>query len=89
MAREPLLQITYRDPVNGCEGLMVIDSLVDGLCGGGLRVTKTVHLEEVRRLARGMTLKNTTMGLPLGGAKSALRCDPQAPDLEETLVRFF
>jgi len=54
-----------------------------------LRVTKTVTLEEVTRLARGMTLKNSMMQLPLGGAKSAIRYDPLTPDLEDALVRFF
>ncbi len=88
MSRPPLVSITYRDPKTGLEGMLVIDSVVDGICGGGLRVTKTVHLEEVCRLARGMTLKNATMQLPLGGAKSALRYDPAAPDLEDALVRF-
>jgi glutamate dehydrogenase (NAD(P)+) len=87
--RAPLLTISYRDPAQGFEGMLVIDSLVGGVAGGGLRVTKTVNLEEVTRLARGMTLKNAVMGLPLGGAKSALRYDPLATDLEDALVRFF
>jgi len=89
MGSPPLVSITYRDPVQGWEGMLVIDSLVNGVCGGGLRVTKTVSLEEVTRLARGMTLKNSIMELPLGGAKSAIRYDPMATDLEDALVRFF
>ena len=89
MPRPPLVSITYRDPVQGWEGMLVIDSLVNGVCGGGLRVTKTVTVEEVTRLARGMTLKNSIMELPLGGAKSAIRYDPTATDLEDALVRFF
>jgi glutamate dehydrogenase (NAD(P)+) len=90
MTRPPLVSISYRDPKQGFEGMLVIDSLSsNGVCGGGLRVTKTVNLEEVTRLARGMTLKNSLMQLPLGGAKSAIRYDPTAPDLEDALVRFF
>jgi glutamate dehydrogenase (NAD(P)+) len=89
MDRQPLLTISYRDRKQGWEGMLVIDSLVGGVCGGGLRVTRTVTQEEVRRLARGMTLKNTVMRLPLGGAKSAIRYDPTAPDLADALTRFF
>ena len=66
----------------------MIDSLVDKVSGGGLRVTESVTLDEVTRLARGMTLKNATLQLPLGGAKSAVRYDPTATDLEDVLVRF-
>src|SRR4051812_25587690 len=69
--------------------MLVVDSLVDGVCAGGLRITTTVTLAEVKRLARGMTLKNAVMQLPLGGAKSAVRYDPRAGDLEDALVRFF
>jgi glutamate dehydrogenase (NAD(P)+) len=85
----PILQVTYRDPIEDFEGMLVIDSLVGGLAGGGLRVTKSVTLTEVTRLARGMTLKNRVMGLPLGGGKSAIRYDPTSPGLEDALVRFF
>lgn len=89
MNRAPLLSISYRDPAQGWEGMLVIDSLVGGVAGGGLRVTKTVSLDEVTRLARGMTLKNAVLQLPLGGAKSGIRYDPTAIDLEDALVRFF
>jgi glutamate dehydrogenase (NAD(P)+) len=89
MGREPLLTITYRDPRDGWEGMLVVDSLVGGVCGGGLRVTRTVDLTEVKRLARGMSRKNHMIGLPLGGAKSAIRYDPTATDLADALVRFF
>tara|TARA_R110002096_G_scaffold16898_1_gene57655 strand:- start:106267 stop:107394 length:1128 start_codon:yes stop_codon:yes gene_type:complete len=85
----PILQIIYRDPIEDFEGMLVIDSLVDGLAGGGLRVTKSVSLTEVTRLAKGMTLKNRMMGLPLGGGKSAICYDPTSPGLEDALVRFF
>jgi glutamate dehydrogenase (NAD(P)+) len=35
-----------------------------------------------------MALKNAAAGLPLGGAKSGLRADPNAPDFEKTYRRF-
>ena len=89
MKKEPLLRIHYKDKEEGFDGWLVIDSLVDGLAGGGLRVTQSVNLSEVERLSAGMTLKNKTMGLPLGGGKSAICYDPQSPKLEDALVRFF
>ncbi|MEQ8277178.1 MAG: Glu/Leu/Phe/Val dehydrogenase dimerization domain-containing protein [Deltaproteobacteria bacterium] len=86
--KSPILQIRYVDPDEGWEGYLVIDSLVNGVSGGGLRVTKTVDFDEVRGLARAMSLKNHVMGLPLGGAKSAVRYDPAAPELPDVLTKF-
>ncbi len=86
--KPPILQIKYIDPVDRWEGYLVIDSLVDGVSGGGLRVTKSVNMDEVTRLARAMSLKNHVMGLPLGGAKSGVCYDPAAPELEDVIVRF-
>ena len=45
--RAPLLQISYRDPQEGWEGMLVIDSLVDGTAGDG----------QVRRLHEGRTVR--------------------------------
>jgi glutamate dehydrogenase/leucine dehydrogenase len=39
-------------------------------------------------LARTMALKNAAAGLPLGGAKSGLKANPDAPDFEKTYRRF-
>jgi glutamate dehydrogenase (NAD(P)+) len=39
-------------------------------------------------LARIMTLKNAAAGLPLGGAKSGMRDDPNSPGFEHRLRRF-
>lgn len=89
MNESPLMRISYKDKKEGFEGWLVIDSLHNGVCGGGLRVTKTVTLREVERLAAGMTRKNRTINLPLGGAKSAIQYDPRSPGLEDALVRFF
>ena len=86
--KPPILQIKYVDPDERWEGYLVVDSLVGGVSGGGLRVTKTVNLDEVTRLARAMSLKNHVMGLPLGGAKSAVCYDPAAPELADVLVKF-
>jgi glutamate dehydrogenase (NAD(P)+) len=85
----PLLEIHYSDPYEHFEGFLVIDTLVDGLAAGGFRITPTVDASEVRQLAAVMTLKNTLMGLPIGGAKSAIRYDPTSPHVRQAVTRFF
>ena len=87
--RQPLLRIHYRDPQDGWEGIAVVDTLVDGVAAGGVRVSRTTSAEEVVRLAQTMTLKTRAMGLPLGGAKFGLRYDPTCPRKVDALTRFF
>lgn len=55
---------------------------------GGTRITPNVTLDEVKMLARTMALKNAAAGLPLGGAKSGLKANPDAPDFEKTYRAF-
>jgi glutamate dehydrogenase (NAD(P)+) len=43
---------------------------------GGIRYHPDVNLAETSALAFLMTLKNSLMRLPLGGAKGGIRCDP-------------
>src|SRR5688572_10827329 len=53
-------------------GFVEIDRVVAGRCCGGVRMTATVTPDEVRRLARIMTLKCGYLGLASGGAKSGI-----------------
>jgi glutamate dehydrogenase (NAD(P)+) len=85
----PVLRIHYRDPREGWEGMLVIDSLVDGVAIGGCRVGPSVDIGEVSRLAAAMTRKNRVLGLHVGGAKSALAIDPARVDKRAALERFF
>ena len=59
--------------VHGAEGYLVIDSLRRGTSSGGVRVSSDMTLEEVRALARDMSLKFGFFDLPRGGAKSGIR----------------
>ena len=84
-----------RDPTLGVEGYVVVWNTgisVGGpleRCGkGGTRITPGVSLDEVKMLARTMALKNAAAGLPLGGAKSGLKLDPDAPGFERQYRRF-
>jgi glutamate dehydrogenase (NAD(P)+) len=92
---QPELELTVRDPEEGVEGYVVVWSTLTakggplGRCGkGGTRITPTLSLDEVKMLARTMTLKNSAAGLPLGGSKSGLRADPDAPGFERRYRRF-
>ncbi len=94
-AMQPELEATLRDPALGVEGYVVVwnTGISAGgplaRCGkGGTRITPTVSLDEVKMLARTMALKNAAAGLPLGGAKSGLRLDPDAPGFERQYRRF-
>ena len=45
------------DPKTGMRGFLVIDSTARGVGKGGIRMTPTVSIDEVSRLARAMTWK--------------------------------
>ncbi len=63
------------DPSTGMRGFTVIDNTALGPAKGGIRMTPTVNVREVFRLARAMTLKNSLAGLPFGGGKSGIIFD--------------
>ena len=69
----PEYSIEVYDPGLKMEGFLVIDNTALGPGKGGLRMTPSVSLEEVFRLARTMTWKNALAGIPFGGAKSGIR----------------
>jgi len=58
------------------EGYRVQHSSVRGPYKGGIRYHPDVTLDETRALAALMSLKCSTVNIPYGGAKGALRCDP-------------
>jgi hypothetical protein len=66
------------------EGHVVIDTLVNDRSAGGVRIADDLPLEEVRELAREMSLKYALFLLPRGGAKSGIRMpldlDPERRD---------
>ncbi len=57
-------------------GYRVQHSMILGPSKGGIRYHPSVDLEEVTALAMLMTWKCALMGLPYGGAKGGVRCDP-------------
>ncbi|NBX93622.1 MAG: Glu/Leu/Phe/Val dehydrogenase [Proteobacteria bacterium] len=58
------------------DGFRVQHNTTLGPAKGGIRYHVDVNLAETSALAMLMTLKNSLVGLPLGGAKGGIRCDP-------------
>ena len=73
------------------EGHRVQHNQVLGPFKGGLRYHPSVHVGEVAALATLMTLKNSLLGLPLGGAKGGVCADPNIMSMgeKERLTRRF
>jgi glutamate dehydrogenase (NAD(P)+) len=59
------------------EGFRVVHNVARGPSKGGLRYHPAVTLEETKALAMWMTWKCSLMGLPFGGAKGGVVCDPK------------
>ncbi|MFC8935574.1 Glu/Leu/Phe/Val dehydrogenase dimerization domain-containing protein [Rhodococcus sp. NPDC057135] len=74
-AAAPAFSVHLNGADEPLQGWVVVDSLVDGLAMGGVRMTTTVDYEEVCGLARDMTDKFTLAGLRIGGAKGGIVSD--------------
>src|SRR3989344_8724496 len=70
---EKILQVY--DPVTGMKGFTVIHSTALGPAKGGIRMTSTVSVDEVSRLASAMSYKCAMAELRFGGGKSGIVAD--------------
>ncbi len=77
---EKIIQVY--NPKVGLRGFLVIDNTALGPGKGGIRMTSTVTVDEVAKLARAMTWKCALAELPFGGAKSGIQCDSDMPSKE-------
>src|SRR3990172_5251616 len=79
------------DPKTGMHGFTVIDNTALGPGKGGIRMTPTVSIEEVAKLARAMTWKCSIADLPFGGGKSGIRADVKSltPEKKMDIIRAF
>ncbi|WP_224961587.1 Glu/Leu/Phe/Val family dehydrogenase [Geomonas subterranea] len=84
----PASIIHLYSPKEGIQAFVVIDNIALGPAVGGVRMSPTVSVEEVARLARAMTLKNAAAGLQHGGAKAGIVADPSDPR-KERIFRVF
>jgi glutamate dehydrogenase (NAD(P)+) len=72
-------------------GYRVTHNIARGPSKGGIRYHPDVTLDEVKALAMWMTWKCSLMGLPFGGAKGGVICNPKEmsrPELERMTRRF-
>ncbi|RVT76762.1 Glu/Leu/Phe/Val dehydrogenase [Flavobacterium sufflavum] len=65
------------------EGYRIIHNTALGPSKGGIRYDTEVNLEEVKALAAWMTWKSAVTGIPFGGAKGGIICDPKAHSKRE------
>lgn len=93
MLRQPERELTVSVPVVMDDGHIEVftgyriqHSSARGPCKGGIRYHPDVNLNEVRGLAALMTLKCAVVGIPYGGAKGGVQCDP-AQMSEDELCR--
>lgn len=80
------------DPASGLKAIIAIHSTARGPALGGTRMypyhSEEEALQDVLRLARGMTYKAAAAGLALGGGKAVLIGDP-AKEKSEALLRAY
>jgi len=81
--RKPKRELTVNFPVRLDDGSIqmftgyrVQHNITRGPAKGGIRYSPEVSLDEVRALAMWMTWKCATVGIPFGGAKGGVICDP-------------
>jgi glutamate dehydrogenase (NAD(P)+) len=82
--RKPKRELTVNFPVkmdNGdvemFTGYRVQHNIGRGPAKGGIRYSPDVSLDEIRALAMWMTWKCAVVGIPFGGAKGGVICDPR------------
>jgi glutamate dehydrogenase (NAD(P)+) len=90
MLRKPKRELTVNFPVKMDDGSVKVftghrvhHSIVLGPTKGGIRYHPDVTLDEVRALAMWMTWKCSVVGLPYGGAKGGVVCNPKEMSLGE------
>jgi glutamate dehydrogenase (NAD(P)+) len=65
------------------EGYRVQHNIARGPAKGGIRYHPNVTLDEVKALASWMTWKCATVGIPYGGGKGGVICDPKSMSRNE------
>jgi len=70
-------------PIRVFTGYRIQHSSARGPCKGGIRYHPNVDPNEVRALAALMTWKCAVAGIPYGGAKGGIKCDPKQMSRDE------
>lgn len=80
--------VMVADRRSGMKGVLVLDNTARGMGKGGTRMSATLSVTEVSRLARTMTWKWAAADLYFGGAKAGILGDPNSPHKEQMLRAF-
>ncbi len=90
LLRKPKRELIINFPVHMDNGDMqmftgyrVQHNIARGPAKGGIRFSPDVSLDEMRALAMWMTWKCAVVGIPFGGAKGGVICDPQRMSCSE------
>jgi glutamate dehydrogenase (NAD(P)+) len=96
--KRPKRELTVNFPVRMDDGRVKVltgyrvqHNSARGPCKGGIRYHQNVSLDEVRALAMWMTWKCAVVGIPFGGAKGGIICNPKEmskSELERMTRRF-
>jgi glutamate dehydrogenase (NAD(P)+) len=84
----PRRVLHYYDPRKRLRAAVVVDTLLSGPSGGGVRMAPDLTLLEIARLARAMTYKYAMLGMPVGGAKAGIWLDPADPARDAVVAAF-
>jgi glutamate dehydrogenase (NAD(P)+) len=88
-AQVPEQVVHWQDPLSAATGVLVIQSMKQGACGGGTRVSTQLDVAEVSMLAKVMQLKFALVGPAIGGAKSCVCIPADEPNPTGVLQRWF
>ena len=80
--------VCVSDQKTGMRGVLVLDNTARGMGKGGTRMSPTLTVHEVARLARTMTWKWAAVDLYHGGAKAGILGHPNDPNKEAILRAF-
>ena len=87
--KRPEIVFEWKDAEIKAEGWVVINSLRGGAAGGGTRMRKGLDKREIESLAKNTEVKFMVSGPAIGGAKSGINFDPQAPRKRGVLERWY
>ncbi len=79
-------ELVLSDAEGPSESYLVIDRTVNGRSAGGVRLVPDPSHAETAAMARTMTLKRAFVGDGLGGAKAAIRVDPDCDTRERSAI---